>query len=176
VIRKLGTSVAISGDTIVAGAQYGGSMSQGSAYVFVRSGGVWSRQQILESAGYQFGASVAISGETVVAGAPYGGSMSQGSAYVFVRSGGCGASLQMLESVGYQFGASVAISGVYDCRRRPCGGSMSQGLPMSVLSLTPADDHAQSSISLWPTGHDYRTCPEQDGAERERRRGWQPHQ
>ena len=46
---------------------------QGSAYVFVRSGGVWSQQQKLlasdAAAGDEFGLSVAISGETVVVGA-----------------------------------------------------------------------------------------------------------
>ena len=47
---------------------------QGSAYVFVRSGGVWSQQQKLlaadAAADDTFGHSVAISGETVVVGAP----------------------------------------------------------------------------------------------------------
>ena len=51
--------------------------SHGSAYVFVRSGGVWSQQQKLLAAdaavGDNFGSSVAISGETVVVGAPLGG-------------------------------------------------------------------------------------------------------
>ena len=46
---------------------------QGSAYVFVRSGGVWSQQQKLVACGRGgsdlFGTSVAISGETVVVGA-----------------------------------------------------------------------------------------------------------
>jgi FG-GAP repeat len=155
---QLGTSVAISGDTIVAGAQYGGSMSQGSAYVFVRSGGVWSRQQILESAGYQFGASVAISRETVVAGAPYGGSVSQGSAYVFVRSGGVWSQQQILESVGYQFGASVAISGDTIVVGEPYGGSMSQGLAHVFVAVAdaPPTITLKAPISLWPAGHDYR--------------------
>ena len=48
-------------------------INQGSAYVFVRSGGVWSQQQKLlasdAAAGDAFGCSVAISGETVVVGA-----------------------------------------------------------------------------------------------------------
>ena len=70
-----GVSVAISGETVVVGASRddgaaGGN--QGSAYVFVRSGGAWSLQQKLEAsdaaADDEFGFSVAISGETVVVG------------------------------------------------------------------------------------------------------------
>ena len=64
---------------------------QGSAYVFVRSGGVWSQQQKLvasdAAASDFFGLSVAISGETVVVGAlldDVGAGVDQGSAYVFV--------------------------------------------------------------------------------------------
>ena len=68
--------MAISGETVVVGASFhdgAGGLFQGSAYVFVRSGGVWSQQQKLEASdagkGDQFGFSVAISGETVVVGA-----------------------------------------------------------------------------------------------------------
>jgi len=45
-----GVSVSVSGDTAVIGASYhavGGNIQQGAAYVFVRSGGVWSQQQEL---------------------------------------------------------------------------------------------------------------------------------
>ncbi len=63
---------------------------QGSAYVFVRSGGVWSQQQKLEASDAAafdgFGFLVAISGETVVVGAPFddgAAGVDQGSAYVF---------------------------------------------------------------------------------------------
>src|SRR5262249_55377888 len=88
-----GSSVAISGGTVVVGAAVddgGAGADQGSAYVFVRSGGVWSQQQKLEAsdagADDLFGFSVAISGETVVVGAgPHDGAAGpdQGSAYVF---------------------------------------------------------------------------------------------
>jgi FG-GAP repeat len=86
---QFGTSVAISGETVVVGAPVAGGYA-GSAYVFVRSGGVWSQQQKLAAsdaaAGDQFGNSVAISGETVVVGAPVAGGYA-GSASVLVRSG-----------------------------------------------------------------------------------------
>jgi FG-GAP repeat len=65
-------------------------LDHGSAYVFVRSGGVWSQQQKLEAsdaaAGDLLGASVAISGDTVVVGAflhDGAAGPDQGSAYVF---------------------------------------------------------------------------------------------
>src|SRR5262249_57406747 len=93
-----GFSVALSGDTVMVGAggdDIGANADQGSAYVFVRSGGVWTQRQKLTAAdgaaGDAFGISVAISGDTVVVGAhgdAIGSNVAQGSAYVFVRSGG----------------------------------------------------------------------------------------
>ena len=101
-------SVAISGETVVVGAPVddgAAGIDQGSAYVFVRSGGVWSQQQKLEASdaaeGDLFGYSVAISGETVVVGAPFddgAAGIDQGSAYVFVRSGGVWSQQQKLEA------------------------------------------------------------------------------
>jgi FG-GAP repeat/Putative Ig domain len=119
---QLGQSVAISGDTVVVGAQAIRSGNQGSAYVFVRSGGVWSQQQKLEASDAgtsdQFGNSVAISGETIVVGAPFDDGAAgpdQGSAYVFVRSGGVWGQQQKLEApdaaANDRFGESVGISG-----------------------------------------------------------------
>ena len=97
-------------------------LRQGSAYVFVRSGGVWSQQQKLLASDAasvdRFGSSVAISGETVVVGAPVddgAAGFDQGSAYVFVRSGEVWSQQQKLEAsdaaADDQFGISVAISG-----------------------------------------------------------------
>ena len=65
----------------------------GSAYVFTRTGGVWSEQAKLVAsdagADDEFGTSVAVSGDTVVVGAQYDddGGQSTGSAYVYTRSG-----------------------------------------------------------------------------------------
>jgi FG-GAP repeat len=121
-----GNSVAISGKTVVVGAPGnvggGAGIAQGSAYVFVRSGGVWSQQQKLEAADAAandvFGFSVAISGETIVVGAvgdDGAAGSGQGSAYVFVRSGGVWSQQQKLEASDAaafdNFGFSVAISG-----------------------------------------------------------------
>lgn len=90
-----GSSVSLSGDTVVVGADGdddGGSDS-GSAYIFTRSGTAWSEQDKLAAsdaqAGDGFGYSVALSGSRMVVGARYdddNGSNS-GSAYVFSYNG-----------------------------------------------------------------------------------------
>ncbi len=85
---QFGSSVAISGDTIVVGALAEGSnaigvngdqtdnsaFGAGAVYVFVRSGATWVQQAYLKasnSGAYDdFGWSVAISGDTIVVGAP----------------------------------------------------------------------------------------------------------
>src|SRR5262245_10087244 len=120
-----GTSAAISGDTVVVGASKDDGAAggdQGSAYVFVRSGGVWTQQQKLiasdAAASAGFGAVVSISGETVLVGDSFAtrrASDLQGSAYVFVRSGGIWTQQQKLiasdAATADTFGSSVAISG-----------------------------------------------------------------
>nr|WP_315493195.1 FG-GAP repeat protein [uncultured Rhodoferax sp.] len=87
---RFGTSVAISGDTIVVGAETEGSnqatitngstasadnstLYAGAAYVFVRSGSSWSQQAYLKASNVgvddRFGINVAVSSDTVVVGA-----------------------------------------------------------------------------------------------------------
>jgi hypothetical protein len=94
---QLGTSVAVSGNTIVAGApnhSTGSTSDQfeaGAAYVYMRPAGGWANaQQTAELAATDgpgaFGYSVAVSGNTVVAGAPSRETCAhsgQGSAYAF---------------------------------------------------------------------------------------------
>ncbi len=92
---NFGSSVAISGDTVIVGAQWDDDNGDGSgsAYVFVLNGTTWNQQAKLTASDGApedwFGHSVAISGDTVVVGAHgdddrgYG----SGSAYVFVRDG-----------------------------------------------------------------------------------------
>jgi hypothetical protein len=110
----------------VVGASFGtGAVDpqQGTAYVFVRSGGgAWTQQQKLEApdaaANVRFGDSVAISGDTVVVGAFLAAGAAgaqQGKAYVFMRSGPVWTLQQNLvpsdAEIIDQFGSSVAISG-----------------------------------------------------------------
>lgn len=90
-----GHSVAISGDTIVIGAleddDFG--VNSGSAYVFVRSGGIWEQQAKLTAAdaaaGDLFGSSVSISGDSAVVGARFDDDVGEnsGSAYIYLRTG-----------------------------------------------------------------------------------------
>ena len=120
-----GLSVALSGDTVVVGAfrdAIGANAVQGSAYVFTRSGAVWTQQQKLTAsdgaAGDFFGRSVALSGDTVVVGASnddIGANGNQGSAYVFSRSGATWTQQRKLtadDGAAFDsFGLSVALSG-----------------------------------------------------------------
>ena len=118
---QLGTSVAISGETVVIGApgrDIGTALDQGAAFVFVRKGARWEQQDVLTpiigSANEKLGASVAIDGDTIVVGAP--GTVSlPGAAYVFVRSQSVWTQQAKLVAddgrAGDQFGFSVAVSG-----------------------------------------------------------------
>jgi uncharacterized protein (TIGR03437 family) len=122
---QFGNSVAISGDTLVVGApldDIGGKIDPGSGYVFVRSGGTWTKQQKLTADDGEvrdsLGISAAVSGDTIVLGADtdkIGENIIQGSAYVFARSGATWTQQQKLTAadgeLGDQFGSSVAISG-----------------------------------------------------------------
>ncbi|MGH9498795.1 MAG: IPT/TIG domain-containing protein [Terriglobales bacterium] len=126
-----GSSVAISGDTIVVGAggsTVHGNPHQGAAYVFVKPGNGWKNTtqnaKLTASDGYvgdDFGAAIAISGNTVVVGAPYasiGSDFQQGAAYVFVQPNGGWANMtqtaKLTASDGNAsdiFGGSVAVDG-----------------------------------------------------------------
>jgi uncharacterized repeat protein (TIGR01451 family) len=93
---SFGSSVAISGETVVVGApgeaskvkvingnQTDNSLGQaGAAYVFVRSGTTWTQQAYLKASNtnsnYRLGISVAISGETIVVGSDGEQSLSTG--------------------------------------------------------------------------------------------------
>ncbi|MBL8208570.1 MAG: FG-GAP repeat protein, partial [Blastocatellia bacterium] len=122
---SFGSSVAISGDTIVIGAygdDNGFNSDQGSAYVFTRSGTTWSQQaKLTVSTGVAndwFGYSVAISGDTALIGAPlddFGSTVNQGSAYVFTRSGVTWSQQEQLNATDAadsdNFGFAVALQG-----------------------------------------------------------------
>ncbi|HEX8249603.1 MAG TPA: FG-GAP-like repeat-containing protein [Pyrinomonadaceae bacterium] len=132
-----GANVSIDGDTAVVGALFddvGASVNQGSAYVFTRSGTVWTQQAKLTAtqgaAGDRFGVSVEISGETVVVGTK----RDQGAAYVFTRSGATWTQQQQLTpsngAAGDEFGGSVAINGetiLVSATGRPVSGADNQG-------------------------------------------------
>jgi hypothetical protein len=143
---NFGWSVGLSGDTIVVGAFGEGSNAtgvngadndladnSGAAYVFVRSGSLWTQQAYLKASNTgtedNFGWSVGVSGDTIIVGAPDENSNatgvngadnndlagSSGAAYVFVRSGSTWSQQAYLKAsntgAGDNFGWSVGVSG-----------------------------------------------------------------
>ncbi|MCC6551862.1 MAG: hypothetical protein IT372_02420 [Polyangiaceae bacterium] len=118
-----GMHLALGGDTAVIGAPGDDDLGNhaGSAYVFARSGAVWTQQAKLlagdGSAEDQLGISVAVSGDTALVGAYADDDLGSnaGSAYVFVRSGAAWTQQAKLlagdGAAGDSFGGSVAISG-----------------------------------------------------------------
>jgi hypothetical protein len=111
-----GESVAISGSTIVVGAN-GHANKAGRAYVFADTAAGWKQVAELKGAdtvaGDNFGGSVAISGSIAIVGADnhFGG----GRAYVFTKMASVWKQVAELKKsdaiAGGQFGYSVAISG-----------------------------------------------------------------
>jgi hypothetical protein len=131
---SFGHSVAVSGDTAVIGAPGEASNAtgvngnqadnsapgSGAAYVFTRSGSIWTQQAYLKAGNtgaYGFGTSVALAGDTLVIGAPlaFSNGPYSGAAYVFTRSAGVWTQqdyLQASNTEGFDyFGQSVALSG-----------------------------------------------------------------
>lgn len=120
-----GHSVSLSGDTVIVGAYQddnSGGVDAGAAYVFTRSGGVWTQQQKLTASdaatGDNFGFSVSVSGDTVIVGAiraNNSGGQDAGAAYIFTRSGGVWTQQQRIQAsdgaLNDLFGYSVSVSG-----------------------------------------------------------------
>ncbi len=133
-VSRFGTSVSLSGDTLVVGADAAPNGSRaGAAYVFTRSGNVWSQQGApLRAANARneagFGNAVAVDGDTLVVGASNESSLGpgvngdsttvgpgNGAAYVFVRSGVSWSQQAFIKSAhpgsaGTSFGAALALA------------------------------------------------------------------
>lgn len=121
---QLGKSVALSGDTAVAGAPEANG-EKGAAYVFVRSGATWVQEAKLTPTDNEdearFGTSVAVDGDTVLVGA-----QDQGAVYVFTRVGSAWqqqAKLITSDGAGYShdpgssaLGGETVVIGVRDSR------------------------------------------------------------
>ena len=131
---NFGSSVSISGDYAIIGAQYDNFdsnnndsiSSAGAAYVFHKEGNKWIQQQKIVASdrteGTFFGASVAISGDYVVVGSDGEGHYTDGlncagAAYVFVRNGTTWTQQQKfvapVRTEWDRFGEKVSISGDY---------------------------------------------------------------
>lgn len=114
---QLGVSVALYADTLVAGAE-GVAADSGAAYVFTRSGGVWTQRTRLQAASPApsnfFGRAVAIDAGTIVVG-EFGRTSNTGAAHVFVGSGDSWTFQVELTAAdvagGDAFGHAVAVRG-----------------------------------------------------------------
>ena len=120
--ERFGEAVALSGDTAVFGVKYGfpsRKLHAGSAYIYVRSGNVWSLQQRIDGAKEDdyFGHAVAISGGTAVISAYWEFHEKKDkarSAYIYVRNGNTWHLEQQIDgsatgdALGY---SSVAVAG-----------------------------------------------------------------
>ncbi|WP_198000435.1 Calx-beta domain-containing protein [Gimesia alba] len=121
----LGYSVAIDGNTIVAGAT--GVSTGGAAYILEKQGNSWTTPAVRKlqpatlSSGDQFGNSVAIEGNLIVVGA-YGddeNGLTSGAAYVYAKSGSSWISSSIHETrltasdgeIYDEFGGAVATNG-----------------------------------------------------------------
>ena len=120
-----GSSVAISGDTVVVGAPgatIDGNLYQGAAYVFTEPAGGWANMtqtaKLTASDGgldNTFGQSVAIDTNTVVVGSPYaniGSQADQGAAYAFVKPTSGWANMTQTAELTASDGTSGSIFGV----------------------------------------------------------------
>jgi len=150
-----GSAVALAADTVLVGAPYddvGVDVDEGSAYAFVRAGGIWAQQQHLVlpmgSAYQRAGAAVALASGRALVGAPRGGSQAGGAAQMFLRSGADWIPQGMLAppvpQVLEEFGAAVALSPLFAVCGAPFrdlqqGGSLADGAGIAyVFSPPPA--------------------------------------
>jgi hypothetical protein len=107
----LGERVAVHGDYAAAGSRF--DDTDGTAYLFTRTNGVWTLEQTLTNAGPV----VALSGDTLVVGGPLAGGFPPrpGAAQVYVRSAGHWTFQQKLmpsdSSTDDAFGSAVSIDG-----------------------------------------------------------------
>jgi hypothetical protein len=122
-VDEFGTSVGISGDTVVVGAPFKNSLT-GAAYIFGRNeGGAdnWGQVKKLTASDAvtndDFGFSVGISGDTVVVGA-YNKNSETGAAYIYERNQGGAENWGQVQkltasdaAINDRFGIAVGISG-----------------------------------------------------------------
>jgi hypothetical protein len=117
-----GYSVAIDGDTVVAGAWGAGDLAPetGAAYFFERTGSTWTQRAKLYvddvSGGNALGLSCAIDGDLAIVGAGFSGEADpDGAAYIFERTGGVWTNAGRLTAPDHEpidfFGNTVALEG-----------------------------------------------------------------
>jgi len=169
----LGLSVAISGNTVVAGQPFHNDQTgPGVVYVFVKPAAGWATMtqtaeltQSVRGPYDQFGFAVAVSGNTVVAGAPQADS-DAGVAYVFVEPPTGWADMtetaDLTTNPGGRFGWTLGISGKqivvgYDgsASTIPVYAEPESGWTWRLAELNPApqpaEHHAAPSSAAQPT-------------------------
>jgi hypothetical protein len=155
-IERLGWSVALHGDTILAGAPYAGDHgpSSGRAYLFERVDGAWQETALLlpndSEAQIRFGSTVALEGDVVAVGAPAFDIARPGSVYLFsLTSGGPLEIAELMSpnpSSSDRFGSALALDG----GQLVVGAPLAQGGTGSVHVF-------QRVADLW--GISYRLLP-----------------
>jgi hypothetical protein len=160
---QIGTSVAVSGNTIVVGDfdhAVGGNLGQGAAYVYTVSGATWRQQQELTAADGaahdEFGTSVRINGNIIVVGGfnhKVGSNAGQGAAYVYTFSGTTWSQQQELTAAdgaaGDNFGESVALDGdnlVVGAAGHAVGDNSAQGAAY-VFALSASTWNQQQELT-----------------------------
>ena len=155
----LGWAVAVSGDTVVAGAPYA---SPGAVYVFIEPAGGWASEtqaaKLTASDGAAsdaLGGSVAVSGDTVVAGAPgatVNGNAGQGAAYVF----GPAASADPTTTSVSCLPGTVAVGQSTTCTATVTDTAASPSTPTGTVSFSSDTSRgafsSSGSCTLSPTG------------------------
>ncbi len=165
---SFGINVAIEGDTIVVGASKANA-GRGAAYVFARSGGVFSQVAKLGasdgSAGDNFGLSVGVSGSNILVGAcsdTIGNKANAGSCYVYTSASGTPAGPYVSEKkyvpttvgAGDFFAFSCAISGT-----SLIGGSSGSNGGKGAVTFFDVFDAGQNTVLNTSTGTLYPTVP-----------------
>ena len=165
-----GSIVAISGDTIIAGADEDdtqGGTDAGSAYVFVRNEDTWTEEAHLfapesdADADDHFGWFVDISGDTAVVGAPtipqFGGDPELGSVYAFQRVGAIWTQKAHVfapaGAVGDVFGFSVAVSGATAVAAPGFNNVMAASAYAFDLGCTPGDLNCDNAVTVADVPH-----------------------
>ncbi len=136
-----GYSVSIDGNTLVAGAMFESEKGDraGAAYVFTRTGDVWTEQQKLTAsdavAGAEFGRGVAVEADTILVGAPRQvvDMATVGAVYTFERTGSTWNEVQRLVA------SQVAEEGLF-------GFTLSMDGERAVVGAFHDDDNAGSAF------------------------------
>ncbi len=182
----LGTSVAIDGDTIAAGAAFdnlGANEDQGSVLTFDRAGAATRSQtaRLRASDGAEddhLGFSVAIDGDAIIAGAPQDITGGEGAVYTFTRGGDASRTeiTQMTAATvaaGDLLGITAAIDGetiLAGAPRDGIDGKASQGSASVFFQEAPSEPPAEQPPVEQPFTSADRTGPSLTRARLSRRR------